>query len=101
MLGGRWRGSSWAHDGSTMTSPVNRGDMQISRSPVGMCGKRERADWGKESVWGLGHLRASVACVSTWGRVPARAQSPLRVLGDRMELGPFSRPSCEGHHAKR
>lgn len=84
-----------------MTSPVNRGDTQISRSLVGTYGKRERVDWEKESIWGLGHLQASVVCVSAWGRVPARAQSPLRVRGDKMELGPFSRASCKGHHAER
>lgn len=80
-----------------MTSPVSGEDIQISRSAVGVCGKRV----AEERIRGVGHLRASVVWVPAWGHVPPWAQSPLRGQGTSMELGPFSWAGCRGQHAKR
>lgn len=99
--GGSWGGSGWALDGRVMTSLVSRKDPQISSPPDGVRGKRERVVWGKERIWDLGHLRASVVWVPAWGRVPPWAWPPLRGWGNRMELGPFGRAGCGGQCAKR
>lgn len=93
--------SSQADDGREMMSAVSRADTQITRSPVVVCGKRNRGRWGKERIRDLGHLRASVVRMPSSGKGPPCAQSPLRGLENRTGLGPFSRTSRGGQHGKR